>query len=624
MKVCKASLFLLLTGILFRNCLAQGFDNSGNSLLKGNYFLRQVVFSRIGGDGTNGRARSILGTATFDGAGGYTFKGQLMDTDAASAQPVAYSANGTYSAAANGLIQMTNPVDNQFPMYGEASGSALVASSSGGSDSDLLVAIPGQSSGLSDATLKGTYRVSELDLLYGKSQLARDAFFLLTSTGGGTFNDFTISGNAANVGQNPVSEQVTGATYSVSAAGSGTASFPLPGTLPVNSSLISGVKTIYVSADGNILLGGSPSGYDLLVGVRNLATPATNSNLQGLYYVGGLQIDRSAVAGGGSPAWSSYSGSFNASGQGTSIWHQRLQQPGESVVQYTFDSKYGLSADGSVIETDYQYGVGAGGQGFVLSGNGQNFGVAFGVSAPAFSGSGVFLNPAGVANAASFAPITNPVAPGELLSLYGSGLAPGTATAPGASFPNLLSGVQVLMNGVPAPLYFVSPGQISALVPYEATDGTGYMRVQVINNGVKSNVVTVYADTTAPGVFTLPPGGSGLGAILHADYTVVSDQNPAHPGEVVLVFLTGLGDVNNPVPDGAPGSSDPLSTALAESSIYIDGQPASVLYEGLAPQLVGLYQVNVQVPQQARSGAVYLDISSPTAYHSQARISISH
>jgi uncharacterized protein (TIGR03437 family) len=143
----------------------------------------------------------------------------------------------------------------------------------------------------------------------------------------------------------------------------------------------------------------------------------------------------------------------------------------------------------------------------------------------------------------------------------------------------------------------------------------------VNNNGTVSNPVTVYGNSTAPGIFTINAGGTGDGAILHADYSLVSPQNPAHRGEVVQIFLTGLGKTTPAARDGAPGPTSPLSVTPAGSiAVNIDGQPASVSYSGLAPLFPGIDQINVRVPQAAGTGDVYVDVSAPGAYESQARI----
>ena len=89
----------------------------------------------------------------------------------------------------------------------------------------------------------------------------------------------------------------------------------------------------------------------------------------------------------------------------------------------------------------------------------------FGAQMPALSGTGVFLNPHGVLNAASSAPAGNPISPGEFLTLYGTGLAAGSATAK-PPYPNSLNGVTVLINNKAAPLYYVSPTQINCLAPF--------------------------------------------------------------------------------------------------------------------------------------------------------------
>src|SRR5690349_3926468 len=85
---------------------AQNFDTSGSGMLKGDYFLRQVLLSGVSAKGMIARARSIVGTATFDGNGNYTFSGQMADTQAA--QPQSYSVSGQYRLASNGFFQIQN------------------------------------------------------------------------------------------------------------------------------------------------------------------------------------------------------------------------------------------------------------------------------------------------------------------------------------------------------------------------------------------------------------------------------------------------------------------------------------------------------------------------------------
>ena len=102
----------------------------------------------------------------------------------------------------------------------------------------------------------------------------------------------------------------------------------------------------------------------------------------------------------------------------------------------------------------------------------------------------------------------------------------------------------------------------------------------------------------SPGIFTLNEEGTGAGAILHAaDFQPVTESNPAQPGELLLIFCTGLGPVLPEVPSGdvSPGT-EPLARTVSLPMVNIGGIPAEVVYSGLAPGFVGLYQVNVEVP----------------------------
>jgi len=178
-------------------------------------------------------------------------------------------------------------------------------------------------------------------------------------------------------------------------------------------------------------------------------------------------------------------------------------------------------------------------------------------------------------------------------------------------------------NGRPAPIYYVSPTQLSVVVPYATEQDSNNFLAQVqVTNGTTSNPVTVFIAATSPGVFSIPPGGVGAGAVLHADYSVVSASSPAVRGETLLVYLTGLGAVSPPVTEGTAAPSSPLSYTTNTFSVYIDNQLATVAYSGLAPGLAGLYQLNVVVPAAAGSGNVYLDIESNDAYTSEVTISV--
>jgi uncharacterized protein (TIGR03437 family) len=217
--------------------------------------------------------------------------------------------------------------------------------------------------------------------------------------------------------------------------------------------------------------------------------------------------------------------------------------------------------------------------------NGQLFfSVSFSVSAPAVSGP--TISAGGVVDGASFKP--GPVAPGSIVSIFGTVLASGTAQATTALLPTTLQSTQVLINGIAAPLFYVSPSQINAQVPWEVTGlFTTDLAVQVISNGSPSNVVAAALAITAPGIFV----------IAHdADNTAVTSAKPAVPGEYLRVYCTGLGTVTNQPSTGAPAPLSPLSYTAQNSTVTIAGLSANVPFSGLSPGFVGLYQVNVQVP----------------------------
>jgi adhesin/invasin len=196
----------------------------------------------------------------------------------------------------------------------------------------------------------------------------------------------------------------------------------------------------------------------------------------------------------------------------------------------------------------------------------------------------------GVVNA--FSALTA-IAPGALVSIYGTNLAPGEARAGATPLPRLLNGTSVNINGMPVPLLFVSATQINAQVPFEIAAGTATM---VVRTGT-SESAAAKADVrlVAPGI--LAPGGGGHAlAVNYPGGALNSLQNPVHPGEYVVVYLTGQGMVDPPVPSGGQSPAEPLSLPVAAVQAKLGGKPAEVAFAGLAPGFVGLLQVNLLVP----------------------------
>jgi uncharacterized protein (TIGR03437 family) len=170
------------------------------------------------------------------------------------------------------------------------------------------------------------------------------------------------------------------------------------------------------------------------------------------------------------------------------------------------------------------------------------------------------------------------IAPGSLVSLFGAGLAPTTAKAIGTPLPLSLADTSVTVNGVVAPLLFVSPQQINAQIPLETLAGPATIVVRAL--GAVSAPVTVTVRAAAPGVFT---DGKGQAAVLNADGSVNSAKNAALSGSSVSVFFTGQGPVAVAVEDGAAAPEGQAISATSTISATIGSMPAEISFAGLAP-----------------------------------------
>lgn len=217
------------------------------------------------------------------------------------------------------------------------------------------------------------------------------------------------------------------------------------------------------------------------------------------------------------------------------------------------------------------------------------------------------VNPGGVLNGAGY---KTPVAAGSIVSLFGVDLASAARSAAGLPLPAALGDVTVRVNGVTAPLFFVSPAQINFLMPWEVL-GQSQASVTVTVSGQTSAAQTVALAEHAPGVFSANSRGTGQGAILIAATGELAAPagsvpgaaaRPVNRGEHISIFCTGLGDVSNRPAGGAPAPNAPLSITTATPNAIIGGVAAPMSFSGLSPGFAGLYQVNVQVPDGVRAG----------------------
>ena len=191
-----------------------------------------------------------------------------------------------------------------------------------------------------------------------------------------------------------------------------------------------------------------------------------------------------------------------------------------------------------------------------------------------------------------------PLSPGGLFSIYGVNLAAQAQQPLLLPLPATMAAASVQIDGIAAPLVYVSPQQINAQVPWEATPGSATLTVT--HAGVAASQ-TVSIAAAGPAIFTLY--GNPQAAALNQDYAVNSQANPAAAGQAILLFGTGFGAVSPAVPTGAAASADSLSQVTAKVTATVGGAAAQVLFAGLAPGFAGLWQINLTLPAGI-SGAV--------------------
>jgi uncharacterized protein (TIGR03437 family) len=212
----------------------------------------------------------------------------------------------------------------------------------------------------------------------------------------------------------------------------------------------------------------------------------------------------------------------------------------------------------------------------------------------------------GLVNGANF---QDRIAPGAMVSLFGTSFAPTVAGAATLPLPTTLNAVSIRVNGVPAPIFFVSPGQINFQMPW-IPGGPASLTVSAA--GHTSETATINLSAHSPAIFSVNSQGTGQGAITVATTGEFAapvgsipqrPARPVRPGESISIFCTGLGEVANRPEPGAASPSNPAATTIANVTVTIGGIPAPVSFSGLAPGFVGLYQVNAEVPVNVPTGA---------------------
>ena len=199
-----------------------------------------------------------------------------------------------------------------------------------------------------------------------------------------------------------------------------------------------------------------------------------------------------------------------------------------------------------------------------------------------------------------------PLAPGTLVQITGQFLAGQTLNASTIPLPAALGGTSVIIGGVQAPVSMVSPGQVNAQVPFELPAGQPYEVIVNANNAL-TTPQSFQAGAASPGLSVL---AGGYVRASHQDGTAISEAAPAKPGEIISIYLVGMGATTVPVASGQAGPSGTFAETVINPAITIGSERATVSFSGLIPGLVGVYQINLQVPADAGNGDLPLNISA--------------
>jgi adhesin/invasin len=214
------------------------------------------------------------------------------------------------------------------------------------------------------------------------------------------------------------------------------------------------------------------------------------------------------------------------------------------------------------------------------------------------------------------------------VTLFGTGLseAEGIVAASSVPLPTTLAGTSVWFGSKPAPILAAAKvngqEQLNVQAPAQSgQDEPPYLSPLIrIRRGRTLGLVfsDPYPVSLSAGIFV---DAEGRPAVTHADFSLITASTPARPGETIVIFATGLGSAYPPVSDGYPAPASPLSQTSVVPQVSIGGQQVQVLFSGLTPGFVGVYQINVVVPALP-AGEATLTVGFSSVFYSKAQIAI--
>jgi len=383
-------------------------------------------------------------------------------------------------------------------------------------------------------------------------------------------------------------------------AGNGVESFSGDGGLATSASLDFPLG-VALDSTGNIYVADANNNRIRMISRGGIITTVAGGAHEGFSGDGGLAVNASINI----PSDVAVDGAGNMYIADAGNNRIRMVDPAGVITTIAGIADNGFSGDGgspTLAMLNHPWSVTVSSSGTVYLGDMANFRVraiipaVSGLKPPAISANGIV-------NGSSFA-IGLAVAPGSLAAIFGSDFASSPAAAGTVPLPTILGKTSVTFNGIPAPLFFVSSGQINVQVPF--TIPPGKTTVQVTYSGTPSAVQIINTGVFSPGIFILDQAGTA--AIFDAvTFATITGHSPAHLGEAVAIYATGLGPVS---PAGVSGAAAPAASTTTKPIVTIGGIPGNILYSGLAPTLVGIYQIDVTVPAGLSAGnqLVQIDI----------------
>jgi uncharacterized protein (TIGR03437 family) len=200
------------------------------------------------------------------------------------------------------------------------------------------------------------------------------------------------------------------------------------------------------------------------------------------------------------------------------------------------------------------------------------------------------------------------LAPGSVAAVYGEQLSY-QEPAQNSALPlaDSVGGARVLVNDLPAPVLFSSYNQVNFQIPYETAEGESVIRVE--RDGTPGNALAVLIAPRAPRIIQI--GNSGV--VVNADGSQTIGGRPSKPGEVITIYLVGLGATTSPATTGAAVAAQPLSVItpapkVVIGSAFMGAIVVDPIYVGLTPGVVGLYQATLQLPHDIFEGDIQVAI----------------